>query len=204
MDFPEKYQTLVSESKGLYRDRGSKFISFAIPVKTVEEAKEHIERIRLEYHDARHHCFAYQIGADKSIWRTNDDREPSLTAGKPILGQIHSHDLTNILIVVVRYFGGTLLGVNGLKNAYKNAAADAISNSQIIQYTVKEYYRIEFSYASINDVMKILKEDSVVQSEQVFEMECSMKAGIDLSSSKSIISRLKNIKDLKIHYIYTQ
>lgn len=191
------------ESKGLFRDRGSKFISFAIPVKTVEEAGEQIEKIRLEYHDARHHCYAYQIGADKALWRANDDGEPSGTAGKPILGQINSHDLTNILIVVARYFGGTLLGVSGLIRAYKSAAADAISNSKIIECRVKEYYRIEFSYPLINDVMRIIKDDSVIQYDQIFDMDCSIKIGIDLSSSKMIISRLQNLKNTKITYIDT-
>ena len=201
---PETYKTIKGVSKGLFRDRGSKFISIAFPVFSVEEVKNHLEKIKNEYRDARHHCYAYQIGADNSIWRANDDGEPSGTAGKPILCQINSHNLTNILIVVVRYFGGTLLGVSGLINAYRGATADAISNSSIISCNVKNYYRIEFPYQLMNEVMKILKDGNAEQYDQVFEMHCRMRIGITLSSSGIIITRLESLKDISINYISTQ
>ena len=125
-DFVDEYLTISKPSEGLFKDRGSKFIAFAYPVSTEEEIKEIQEKLRSDYHDARHHCYAYMLGKDKNVFRANDDGEPSSTAGKPILGQIKSYDLTNILIIVIRYFGGTKLGVSGLINAYKTAADDSI------------------------------------------------------------------------------
>ena len=201
MDIPEKYYTINSASQGLFRDRGSKFISFAVPVKSVEEVKDYIDSIKLEHHSARHHCYAYLIGADRAIWKTNDDGEPSGTAGRPILGQINSNNLTNILIVVVRYFGGTLLGVSGLINAYKSAAADAIKNADVEEKKVKKFFLLEFPYSAINDIMKIIKDCGADQYDQVFEMNCRLKIAIDLSVSDSTISRLGNVKDVKISYI---
>jgi uncharacterized YigZ family protein len=203
MKASDTYKTIKATSKGIFRDKGSRFIAFASPVFSVDEVKPIIEVYRKEYHDARHHCYAYLIGHDKSIWRVNDDGEPSGTAGKPILGQINSHGLTNILIVVIRYFGGTLLGVSGLINAYRTAAAEAINNSEIIECTVREYYQIKFPYTSMNEVMKILKDENISQSGQVFEMNCSIKIGFRLSMKESILKRFSMIENLTFQYLET-
>ena len=200
----DNYKTIRSASEGIYKEKGSRFLSFAFPVGSQEEIKPIIEGIRKEYHDARHHCYAYMIGRDRLIWRINDDGEPSGTAGRPILGQINSFGLTNILIVVSRYFGGTLLGVSGLINAYKTAAANAIRNSEIIERTLHEYYIIDFPYISMNDVMKILKEENAGQSEQSFELECSVIINFKVSEREKIVSRLSRIEGLKYKYLETR
>lgn len=200
----DTYRTLKSPSKGIFKDRGSRFLAFATPVYSVDEIKPLLDFYRKEYHDARHHCYAYMIGYEKNIWRTNDDGEPSGTGGKPILGQINSKGLTNVLIVVIRYFGGTLLGVSGLINAYRSAASDAISNSEIIEYTVNDYYRVKFPYSSMNEVMKIIKDENLCQSEQIFEMECSIKIGFRLSSKEKILNGLKSLENIAIEYIETR
>ena len=168
----DTYKTITSSSQGIYKDKGSRFVSIAIPVSDQEEIKPIIEKIKKEHHEARHHCYAYIIGQERLAWRVNDDGEPSGTAGRPILGQINSYGLTNIIIVVSRYFGGTLLGVSGLINAYRSAAASAIENAEIIEKTLQEYYEITYPYISMNDVMRILKEENVGQSEQSFDLEC--------------------------------
>jgi uncharacterized YigZ family protein len=204
MIFEDTYKTIRNVSKGIYRDKGSRFLAFAIPVSSQGEIKAILEDYRKEYHDARHHCFAYMIGYDKSIWRSNDDGEPSGTAGKPILGQINSNDLTNILIIVVRYFGGTLLGVSGLITAYRSAAAEAIAGAEITECTVREYYRLKFPYTSMNDVMKIIKEENLIQSEQVFELDCNIRIGIRLSAKEVTLSRFGMIDKLILEYIETK
>jgi uncharacterized YigZ family protein len=200
----DNYKTIRSSSAGIYKEKGSRFLSFAFPVSSQEEIKPIIEGIRKEYYDARHHCYAYMIGKNRLIWRINDDGEPSGTAGRPILGQINSFGLTNILIVVSRYFGGTLLGVSGLINAYKTAAADAIRNSEIIERTLHEYYMIDFPYISMNDVMKILKDEDAGQSGQSFELECSLIINFKVTAREKIISRLSRIEGLKYKYLETR
>jgi uncharacterized YigZ family protein len=200
----DNYKTIKSSSKGTYKEKGSRFLAFAFPVVNQEEIKPIIERIRKEYHDASHHCFAYMIGRERLIWRINDDGEPSGSAGRPILGQINSFGLTNILIVVSRYFGGTLLGVSGLINAYKTAAAEAIKNAEIIDRTLHEYYEIDFSYATMNDVMKILKEEDAGQSRQSFELECSMIINIRVSDGLKLVKRLSRIDGLNYRYLETK
>ena len=171
----EIYKTIKAPAEGVFRDRGSRFLAFAYPIGGQEEVKPILDKLRKEYHDARHHCFAYMLGNERINFRSNDDGEPSGTGGRPILGQINSFVLTNILIVVVRYFGGTLLGVSGLIHAYRSAAESAIQNSEIIECTLKEYYKLTFQYESMNDVMKILKDEDVNQSEQNFDTVCSIK-----------------------------
>jgi uncharacterized YigZ family protein len=200
----DNYKTIKSSSEGTYKEKGSRFLAFAFPVVNQEEIKPIIERIRKEYHDASHHCFAYMIGRERLIWRINDDGEPSGSAGRPILGQINSFGLTNILIVVSRYFGGTLLGVSGLINAYKTAAAEAIKNAEIIDRTLHEYYEIEFTYASMNDVMKILKEEDAGQSRQSFELECSMIINVRVSDGLKLVKRLSRIDGLNYRYLETK
>ena len=200
----DNYKTINASSRGIFKEKGSRFLAFAFPVVSQEEIKPIIERIRKEYHDARHHCYAYMIGKERMIWRTNDDGEPSGTAGRPILGQINSSGLTNILIVVTRYFGGTLLGVSGLINAYKSAAADAILNAEIVERSLHEYYKIDFPYILMNDVMKILKEEETGQSGQSFELECSIIINFRESAREKIISRLSRVEGVKYKYLETK
>ena len=200
----DTYKTITSSSQGIYKDKGSRFVSIAIPVSDQEEIKPIIEKIKKEHHEARHHCYAYMIGHERLAWRVNDDGEPSGTAGRPILGQINSYGLTNIIIVVSRYFGGTLLGVSGLINAYRSAAASAIENAEIIEKTLQEYYEITYPYISMNDVMRILKEENVGQSEQSFDLECRILLNFRISFKEKILNRLSRIEGLTCRYLETQ
>jgi uncharacterized YigZ family protein len=200
----DHYKTIKSSAQGVYKEKGSRFIAFATPVVNQEEIKHIVDKLRKEYHDARHHCYAYMIGKERLNWRVNDDGEPSGTAGRPILGQINSFGLTNILIVVSRYFGGTLLGVSGLIHAYRKAAADAINNTEIIESTLNEYYEVKYPYISMNDVMKMLKEEDIGQSGHSFELECSIIVNFRLSSREKILDRLSRIEGLKYRYIETK
>jgi uncharacterized YigZ family protein len=193
----DTYKTIQSVSTGIYKEKGSKFISAAWPVSDEKVIKSILEGIRKEHHEARHHCYAYQLGPEGSSWRANDDGEPSGTAGRPILGQIRSFGLTNILIVVSRYFGGTLLGVSGLINAYRSAAKDALSNAEIIDHIIQESYEITFPYAAMNDTMKIIKEEDVAQSGHSFDLECRVTVSFRLSSREKILTRFSRIEGLK-------
>jgi|ERR1017187_4649748 uncharacterized YigZ family protein len=160
--FDDTYQTIAVPAEGIFKDKGSKFIAYIFPVNSEAEIKEIIVKLKKEHHTARHHCYAYRLMPDKSVFRSNDDGEPSGTAGKPILGQIQSNDLTDVLIVVVRYFGGTLLGVSGLIKAYKSAALDAINNSKIIIKTINETIEITCTYEQLNNVMRIVKQENLI------------------------------------------
>ncbi|WP_321307704.1 YigZ family protein [Marinifilum fragile] len=199
----DTYKTISQQSEGLYKEKGSKFITYAYPVSTEEEIKEHIAQLKKEYYDARHHCYAYMLGADKKNFRANDDGEPSSTAGKPILGQILSNDLTNILIVVVRYFGGTKLGASGLIHAYKTAAADAISNAEILHKTVNDIYDIHFDYLVMNDIMKIIKDEQPEQIGQDFNLTCKITLSIRQSEVERLIEKFEKITSVKAEYIRT-
>ena len=200
----DNYRTIETISKGIYKEKGSKFIAYAFPVTCEEDIKTEIDKLKKEYYDARHHCYAYMLGADKKDFRANDDGEPSSTAGKPILGQILSSDLTNILIVVVRYFGGTKLGVSGLIHAYKAAAFDAISNAEIIEKTVNDIYDIHFDYLVMNDVMKIIKEEEPLQIDQDFNLTCKITLSIRQSDVEKIIERFSKIDSVKSDHIRTE
>ncbi|MDQ1771433.1 YigZ family protein [Labilibaculum sp. A4] len=199
----DTYKTINPASEGLYKEKGSKFIAYAYPVTNEEEIKEYIANLKKEYYDARHHCYAYMLGADKSEYRANDDGEPSSTAGKPILGQILSNDITNILIVVIRYFGGTKLGVSGLIHAYKTAAADAIANTEIIEKTVNDIYDVNFDYLVMNDVMKIIKEDQPEQLGQDFNLTCRITLSIRQSEVDKIIEKFSKIDSVKTEFVKT-
>ena len=201
MDTNDTYKTLKGLSKGIYKDRGSRFLAFAYPVFSEEEIKPILLTLRKKYHDARHFCYAYRLGAEKEFFRTNDDGEPSNSAGKPILGQIVAYDLTNVLIVVIRYFGGTLLGVGGLINAYRSAAADALSNSHVLTKTINDIYELQFDYSSMNDVKKVIKEEKLTQIEQKFDLTCSIKISIRKSRSENVVERLGKIEGLRIRYL---
>ena len=184
------YRTVEVVAEGLYKEKGSKFLAFVYPVATEEQIREIITGIKEKYYDARHHCYAWRLGAAKTHFRMNDDGEPSSTAGKPIFGQIQSFDLTNVLIVVVRYFGGTKLGVSGLINAYREAAA--------VEKTVDEILRIRFSYLVLNDVMKVIKEENPEVLERNFELSCEMLLAIRRKELPKLIKRLEKIDSLSI------
>lgn len=190
------YKTIVSPAEGLYKEKGSKFLSFAYPVQSEGQIKELVAELKDKYYDARHHCYAWMLGADKKNFRANDDGEPSFTAGRPILGQIQSNDLTNVLIVVVRYFGGTKLGVSGLINAYREAAADALRNAGIVEKTVDEQIRICFSYLVLNDVMKIVKEENPEILERNFELQCEMLLSIRQKDMENLKERLSQVDSM--------
>jgi uncharacterized YigZ family protein len=199
----DTYNTIIGTSAGIYKEKGSRFVSVAMPFSDQDQLKPTIDKIRKEHHDAKHHCFAYMVGYERTIWRVNDDGEPSGTGGKPILGQINSMELTNILIVVSRYFGGTLLGVSGLINAYRCAAASALESSKVIEKTVNEYYEMTFPFSSLNDVMKVLKEENLGQSGQVFDLECKLILNFRLSMKDRVLKRLSRIENLNLKYIDT-
>jgi len=200
----DSYKTIKSVSEGIYKERGSKFIAFAYPVFQEEEIKAIIEKTRKAHHNARHHCFAYILGSEGDTWRVNDDGEPSGTGGRPILGQIRSRNLTNILIVVSRYFGGSLLGVSGLTNAYKSAAMSALDNAEIIDHIIQEFYEIEFPYSVMNDVMMVIKEENITQSKQSFDLECRVMLNFRSSGSEKILNRLSKVKGLKYRFLVTK
>lgn len=196
----DTYKTISEPSEGLFKDKGSKFISFAYPVTSEDEIREIVQSIKKEHHSARHHCYAWRLGHEKLQFRANDDGEPSSTAGKPILGQIQSFDLTNILIVIVRYFGGTLLGVSGLINAYRNAALDAINQAEIIERLVEKHLVIEFEYGAMNEVMKIFKDEKLPQIDPQFDLKCRIETQIRLSDLSRIEEGLKKVEGVKILY----
>jgi uncharacterized YigZ family protein len=199
----DTYKTINAPSEGLYKEKGSRFVAIAIPVSDQEAIKPIIDKIRKEHHEARHHCYAYMIGHERTIWRVNDDGEPSGTGGRPILGQINSHGLTNLIIVVSRYFGGTLLGVSGLINAYRSAASSALQNADQVERTLQEYYEINYPYVSMNDVMKLLKDESIDQSRQSFALECRIMINFRVSAKEKILYRLSRIDGLTYRYIET-
>lgn len=204
MLFSDTYKTIAAESRGLFRDRGSRFIAIAKPVSSQEEIKIILEELRKEYHDARHHCYAWMLSPDRQSWRVNDDGEPSGTAGKPVMGQINSRGLTNILIVVIRYFGGTLLGVSGLIKAYRTAAEDALLNAQIVEKYVTETWLVKFPYAAMNDVMRVLKEEGCSQhSHNYTGDECSSEISFRASHSEIVTGRLRKIPGLNLSWLRT-
>lgn len=190
------FKTIEGPAEGIYKEKGSRFIALAYPVTSEEEIRNIVGGLKEKYYDARHHCYAWRLGVAKTHFRANDDGEPSSTAGKPILGQIQSNDLTNILIVVIRYFGGIKLGVSGLINAYREAAADALRNAVIIEKTIDEQLRIHFSYLVMNDVMKIVKEEEPDVLERNFEMECDMLLSIRQKDMPALRARLEKVESL--------
>ncbi len=194
----DTFKTIEKPSEGLYKDKGSRFISYAFPVNTEDEIREIVQSIKKEHHSARHHCYAWRLGAEKLSFRANDDGEPSSTAGKPILGQIQSFDLTNILIVVVRYFGGTLLGVSGLINAYRNAALDAIYQAEIVEKLVEKWLLVEFDYSAMNEVMKIFKDEKLPQIDSQFDLKCNIKTHIRISESDRIEAALLKTEGVEV------
>jgi len=195
---PDEYKTITKNSEGLYKEKGSKFISLAFPVKNEKQIKEILEVVRKQYHDARHHCYAYKLGHEGDVYRINDDGEPSGTAGKPIYGQILSWELTDVLIIVIRYFGGTKLGVSGLITAYKTAAKDALEQALIVCRTVDDCFELNFEYPLMNEVMRLLKEYNLKPLKQEFEMACKIIFRVRKSSSLELQEKFLKINGVKI------
>jgi len=194
----DTYKTIISEAEGLYKEKGSKFLSFAMPVSTADQAKEIVKEYRKKYYDARHVCYAYMIGAERTDFRSNDDGEPSGTAGRPILGQINSRELTNVLVIVIRYFGGILLGTGGLVVAYKEATADALDRTEIIEKTVDIRISISFDYVLMNDVMRVIKDVNAQITAQTYVNQCMMQLSIRKQDAELLSSKLKKILGLVI------
>lgn len=204
MLFEDTYLTITTSAEGLYKDKGSKFIAYAFPVSSEHQIKQHLSDLRKEHFNARHHCYAFRLGADKMAYRANDDGEPKYSAGKPILGQIQSNDLTNILIVVVRYFGGTLLGVSGLITAYKLAAANALENAIIVEKKVMERYELTFDYLQMNDVMKLMKDEELEQISQNFDLNCTLVFAVRKNNAQKVVDLFKKISNLEIEFLGLQ
>ena len=190
------FKTITAPSEGLYKEKGSRFIAFAFPVSTEEQIREILDGLKDKYYDARHLCYAWLLGAEKTLFRANDDGEPSSTAGKPILGQIQSKDLTDILIVVIRYFGGIKLGVSGLINAYREAASAALANAVVEERTVNVTLRIRFDYLVMNSVMKIIKDEEPEVLERNFGSECEMLLSIRQKNMPRLRDRLEKVESL--------
>lgn len=190
----DSYKTIKAIAEGYYSEKRSRFISYAIPVRTVEDVKAEVDKYRKQYYDARHVCWAYMLGPDRKTFRSNDDGEPSSTAGKPILGQINSNELTDILIVVIRYFGGIELGTSGLIVAYRSAAAEAIAAAEVEERTVDEDIVVAFEYPYLNSIMRIVKEDNPTVISQRFEMDCEMVLRIRKGEAERLKNRLQKVE----------
>ena len=192
-EIKDSYKSIAAEAKGLFKDNGSRFIAHAYPVETEEEVKEIVAALKKEYFDARHHVYAYRLGYLGDKFRANDDGEPSGSSGRPVLGQIDSMGLSDILVVVVRYFGGIKLGIPGLIRAYKSSTADALANAEIVEKIASKVFRVHFGYMSMNSVMKILKDLELEQKNQKFDMECSIDVTVRLSLVDTFTERMNDV-----------
>ena len=198
MNPSDEYRSIAAPAEGLFKDNGSRFIALAYPVESEESVKEIVAGLRKEYHDARHHCYAYRIGHDGAVFRSSDDGEPSGSAGRPILGQIDSAGLSDILVVVVRYFGGIKLGIPGLIRAYKSSTADALANATLVEKTAGTVYRISFDYLSMNAVQKVLKDMNLPQSSQEFSQNCSLITRVRLTEDDNFRQRLQGVAEIEL------
>jgi uncharacterized YigZ family protein len=203
MLFDDTYRTIENPCEGIFRDRGSKFLAYAFPIRSEAEIKEIVASLKAEHPKANHHCWAMRLGTDRSVFKINDDGEPSGTAGRPILNILLSRDLTNILVVVVRYFGGTLLGVPGLINAYKQATEDALNHAVVIEKTVNDIYNIAFDYLQMNTIMRIIKEGELIVISQQFDNNCTMQLSIRKMQVNQILSKLNNTEGVTVSYAYS-
>lgn len=186
----DTYRSIAAPAKGIYKELGSKFLAFAHPVETEDQAKEILAAVRKEYFDARHHCYAWRLGLTGEPYRLSDDGEPSSTAGRPIHGQLLSQELSDILVVVVRYFGGVKLGVPGLIRAYRTATQDALANAQIVEKVAGEHFTLKFGYLQMNDVMKVLKDMGITPLRQSFDLDCSLEVRVRLSQIEDFRKQL--------------
>lgn len=201
MKEPDYYFTVESTANAEFKDRGSKFFAYSFPLKNTIDFKRILRDVKKEHPKASHHCFAYRVGTDGNNFRVSDDGEPSGTAGKPVLGQIDSKDLTNILIVVVRYFGGILLGVPGLINAYKTAASLVLQCTPMVQKAVEINYELQFNYTEMNDVMLIIKQFNCSILKNEMQLFCRIETGIPRNKINEVLSALKEVKNLDVHFL---
>ncbi|MES2379389.1 MAG: YigZ family protein [Bacteroidota bacterium] len=200
MLFDDTYRTIEHSSEGIFRDRGSKFLAYAYPITSEAEIKGIVASLKSEHPKANHHCWAVRLTTDRAVFKLNDDGEPSGTAGRPILNILLSKDLTNILVVVVRYFGGTLLGVPGLINAYKMATEEALIHAVIIEKTVNDVYTISFDYLQMNDIMRLIKDADLTIFNQQFDNDCSMQVSIRKMQVNTVLDRLQKVTGVKFKY----
>ena len=193
----DEYRSIAAPSEGLFKDNGSRFLALAYPVETEEQVKEIVAGLKKQYHDARHHCFAYRLGYKADVWRASDDGEPSGSAGRPILGQIDSLGLSDILVVVVRWFGGIKLGIPGLIRAYKSSTADALSQAAVVTKLAGKDFRVRFEYLAMNEVMKVLKEMDLQPRAQDFGERCTLEVRVRLASESFFKEKMENIAGLE-------
>jgi uncharacterized YigZ family protein len=203
MLFEDTFKTIRTPAEGIFKDRGSKFLAYAYPIEQENEVKPLVENLKKEHFKAVHHCFAYRFGLDRSNFRVNDDGEPSGTAGKPIFNTLLSQEITNILVVVVRYFGGTLLGVPGLINAYKSATIEALAVADIIEKTVNDVYNVSFEFVQMNDVMKVVKEFSLKIRNQTYNNQCTMELEFRKTLTNQVIGKFEKIDGIVVMYLMT-
>lgn len=201
--FEDTYRTIGTAVEGIFRDKGSKFIAYAYPFQDEAKLKDIIAELKSLHPKARHHCWAYRLTPDRSVFRVNDDGEPSGTAGRPILNVLLSQDITNILVVVVRYFGGTLLGVPGLINAYKTSTQEALKEANIMECTVNDVYELTFDYVQMNDVMRVMKDAELNILGQDFDTNCNLQFEIRKLQVNEVLGRLEKIEGIKIAYLRT-
>jgi uncharacterized YigZ family protein len=203
MLFEDSYQTVAEPGEGIFRDRGSKFLAFVYPIKSETDIKPIITHLKSEHPKANHHCWALRITPDRSVFRVNDDGEPSGTAGRPILNILLSRDLTNVAVVVVRYFGGTLLGVPGLINAYKTATEEALKSIKIIEKTLNDVYILSFNYLQMNDIMRIIKSENLNIIDQQRDTACQITLELRKAHVERVMSLLQNIDGVKVKWVAT-
>ncbi len=201
--FEDTYFTIEEAAEGIFRDKGSKFIAYAYPFKDENKLKEIIGELKSLHPKARHHCWAYRLSPDRTVFRVNDDGEPSGTAGRPILNALLSKDVTNILVVVVRYFGGTLLGVPGLINAYKTATQEALANAVVVEKTVNDVYQIDFEYLAMNDVMRVIKDENITVLDQQFDNACVMTVEMRKMQVNTFMQKMEKVEGARITYLRT-
>lgn len=195
--FEDTYKTISAPATGSYSEKRSKFMAYAFPVKTETQVKERLTEIQKKHNDARHHCYAYILGPNKDAYRMNDNGEPSGTAGRPIHGQLLSKDLTDTLVIVVRYFGGIKLGVSGLQNAYKIAAKEALDAANIVEKTIDETYEVVFDYLQMNSVMQLMKDPYVTIISQQSDMNCTIRFSVRRREADRIVTALKKVGEVK-------
>lgn len=201
--FEDTYKTIKKPSEGIFRDKGSKFVAYAYPFRDELFLKQIITDLKIQHPKARHHCWAYRLTSDRSVFRVNDDGEPSGTAGRPILNVLLANDLTNVLVVVVRYFGGTLLGVPGLIHAYKSVTQHALDSTDIVEQTVNDVYQVEFDYLHMNDVMRVIKQENATILSQHYDNSCVIRLEVRQLHVKETVLKLENIVSVVTTYIET-
>lgn len=200
MTSEDTYRTIVADTEAVFKDKGSKFLTYAYPIESEAEVKGHVDVLKKKYYDATHHCYAWRVGPRGEQSRANDDGEPSGTAGKPILGQLMSYDVTNLLVVVVRYFGGTKLGVPGLINAYKESTREVLDACEIIEKTVDAFFTLRFSYIAMNGVMKIVKDLNPRVVSQEFDNVCQMTLAIRQGQANLMQDKLSKCEGVEVEY----